>query len=325
MKTSLTLLLITTAVLGGCSSSGDSSATVQTEASASVPASTGVNVNAAANDDPSDGDDQSMAPVTASNPSDASTASTPTLNPTSPQQTEVNDDCIGVTDSEGVRFCVNPETRLFSATTADGNLWWSFVLPGDNRSNEIEAVFEYDNQIGLLADTMPELNTNNSPDSKINPYEVSLFYRGGEFISTTPLIQDLRQQDFNNAATVQHQASEQFASVVVLDSGPLPQFLMAWERGTSTGGSLYDGEIGVVLTRYDLSTGLPITQFEADADTQTMWLGLSLILMRPPTPEYRIEFLKLPGQRSSTRKLKAAIFSIDTNQCTSPETALQQS
>jgi len=122
--------------------------------------------------------------------------------------------CIGDIDTDGTSFCVNVDTRLFSATAADGTLWWSFVLPGDSASNQIEAVFVFGDKVVLLADKYPGTSALDSPSAKVNPYEISTFERSGAFLSTVSLQQDLNESNFPDDETG-HQLGQEPALVAI--------------------------------------------------------------------------------------------------------------
>lgn len=103
-------------------------------------------------------------------------ASTPVLPPR----------CVGTIDQEGTQFCVDPETRVLSATTNNGALWWSFVLPGENNSNQIESVLTTNDWLVLVADRYP-VSTHLSADQRANQYEASVFEKSGAFVRTVNL------------------------------------------------------------------------------------------------------------------------------------------
>ena len=102
--------------------------------------------------------------------------------------------CIGSIDSLNTRFCVDPDTRVFSATNEDGALWWSFTLPGTTETNQIEAVLTTEQWLIVVADRYPERNTF-TINERENQYEASLFNKSGSFVRTVPLTIDLVQGD----------------------------------------------------------------------------------------------------------------------------------
>jgi len=109
--------------------------------------------------------------------------------------------CIGVVDQNNTRFCVNPDTRLMSATLADESVWWSFTLPGENESNEVESVLVTDDWLILVADIFPQA-ISLTPGQRANQYEATVFEKTGAFVNTFPLFFDLQWSGSNNPQLV---------------------------------------------------------------------------------------------------------------------------
>jgi len=198
-------------------------------------------------------------------------ANTPDASVTAQQQWVPPEGCIGTIDTDGTYFCVYPESRSFVASNADGTEWWSFVLPGDNATNEIEAVFLYGDKVGLLADTVPGAQFQDAASSKFNPYEISLFERHGEFIYTVSLLQDMNEAKFPNDQ-VGHQVSDEKVSLVTTGNPASPHLMIGWNRKREANDASYTQFDGVV-TRYDVATGLPLAQYEEENSGTTVKLN----------------------------------------------------
>jgi len=174
--------------------------------------------------------------------------------------------CIGSRDNDGSLFCVHPDTREFSATDAAGSPLWTFTLPGDNSSNEIESVHTTDDFVVLVADLFP-LATSLTFPQRISQYEISLFEKNGAFISTLPLQIDIgrggNEQDvFPVVITAGAQSTaEPLLARTVQPSGGRPYLLLAY-RGFAINNQWGTGG----LNKFDLQTGelLSTLQFVND-------------------------------------------------------------
>lgn len=84
----------------------------------------------------------------------------------------------------GLDFCVNTQTREFSARLADSSdLYWSFVLPGQADTNKIVDITAAGEVVYLIA----QLDT----DSGFATLERSSFALSGSFMDTRPLLGEL--------------------------------------------------------------------------------------------------------------------------------------
>ena len=175
--------------------------------------------------------------------------------------------CTGAVDNENTIYCVNPETRELSATLADGSLWWSFVLPGSNDTNEIESVMVTDDWLVLVADRFP-LATSMTFEQRLNQYEASVFQKGGQFVRTISLPNSLLTSDVKNAREVAqnpvpvavHQ-SESASPLITLG-------FMPWARSLAGEGSAlatFDLSSGELLATHDY-VAQSIYQLAVDAD-----------------------------------------------------------
>ena len=203
----LAILLTTTVVLSACGGGGDSlvpeTLPIQGSTESNNEPEPDENSQASEVSEPVTGDAPSMtvdpqgtgemgqdlSPIDNSNSGDIDNAnvnltfrSTPI--PLLPPQ------CVGAIDNAGSIFCVDPETRELSATLSDGSLWWSFILPGSNDSNEVESVLVTDDWLILIADRLPSATTL-TPVQRINQYEASVFQKDGMFIQTVALMNEL--------------------------------------------------------------------------------------------------------------------------------------
>lgn len=88
----------------------------------------------------------------------------------------------------GVNYCVDHTSRLFSAMGRDGLGLWSFVLPGDNDQNAIVEVLAVDDGVAIIADKESD-SVEDEHTFENKRYEVSLFSVGGAFIDTRHLLQ----------------------------------------------------------------------------------------------------------------------------------------
>lgn len=158
--------------------------------------------------------------------------------------------CVGAIDNAGSIFCVDPETRELSATLSDGSLWWSFILPGSNDSNEVESVLVTDDWLILIADRLPTA-TALTPVQRNNQYEASVFQKDGMFIQTVALTNELMSGDSEeprevllmSAPVVAHQS----------DTGS-PQITIGFKSWAIP----LPGE-GSLLASYDLLSGEMLT------------------------------------------------------------------
>jgi len=95
--------------------------------------------------------------------------------------------CDGLLHPNGVTYCVDESTRRFSATLADGSVWWSFVLPGDNANNLVVAIIPINDNVALIANKAP-----NTPENSLyvenERFEISFFEPAGRFIDTRRLL-----------------------------------------------------------------------------------------------------------------------------------------
>lgn len=87
--------------------------------------------------------------------------------------------CDGLVHPNGQTYCVAAD-RTFAAYLADGTLWWSFLLPGENASNRILDVVAIGDNVALIAELTDE--------SENQQLEMSLFEQGGEFVDTRDLL-----------------------------------------------------------------------------------------------------------------------------------------
>ena len=172
----------------------------------------------------------------------------------------IRDSCIGAINESGIQYCVNPDTREFSATESNGNLIFSFVLPGDNASNEIESVLTVGVLVLLVADRFPRHNLL-TPAERSEQYEVSVFEQGGEFIRTNELTVDLGSVESDEAQLVIDRG-DPFdgirARVVAFQrEGSNPQLLFGWHgfRGRDNEVSRTDKWTMAGVSRFDLVTG----------------------------------------------------------------------
>ena len=95
--------------------------------------------------------------------------------------------CDGLLHPNGLTYCVDESTRLFSATQADGTVLFSFVLPGDNSNNQIIAIVPINDNVALIANKAPGI-----PENPLyienDRFEISFFEPGGRFIDTHRLL-----------------------------------------------------------------------------------------------------------------------------------------
>ncbi len=168
--------------------------------------------------------------------------------------------CIGAINESGIQYCVNPDTREFSATESNGNLIFSFVLPGDNASNEIESVLTVGDLVLLVVDRFPRQRAL-TPEERSQQYEVSVFDQGGEFIRTNELTVDLGSVESDEAQLVIDRG-DPFdgirARVVAFQrEGSNPQLLFGWHgfRGRDNEVSRTDKWTMAGVSRFDLVTG----------------------------------------------------------------------
>lgn len=85
------------------------------------------------------------------------------------------EDCM--LDQYGLYFCYQPSTRLLQSLLNTGEPFWSFNLPGSNRTNRIDGVrLTLPNRLAVVANVTTEFG---SPR-----HEVSFFTSRGEFIET---------------------------------------------------------------------------------------------------------------------------------------------
>lgn len=165
--------------------------------------------------------------------------------------------CIGSLDSQNTRFCVNPDTRLFSATREDGSVQWSYTLPGSNSTNQIETVLTTDQWLIIVADKFPELDEF-TLDQRSNQYEASLFNKNGAFIRTVPLTFNLRRNNPIEIARVNSRYSSGAfnnplpAIATETDAGN-PLLIVGWNRWR-TSSLVNRWDMGGVA-RFDLAEG----------------------------------------------------------------------
>ena len=166
--------------------------------------------------------------------------------------------CIGAVDQVSTRYCVDPDTRIFSATRDDESVWWSFTLPGETESNQIESVLTTDQWVIIIADRFPTLDTL-TPDQRANQYEASLFGKNGTFFRTVRLVLDLSL----SGSTEPGQVSSRWSSGLLND--PLrvlamesdvgnPQLVVAWNRWKTFNFSGPDWDMSGISV-FDLTSG----------------------------------------------------------------------
>jgi len=168
------------------------------------------------------------------------------------------ENCIGHVNEAGTQFCVNADTREFSATTADSLLWWSFILPGDNATNNIESVLTVGDFVLLIANRFPGIGQL-TIDQRAQQFEVSVFEDSGNFLRTIPLALSLGVAPNDEPQNVINRG-DQFsgipARVVAFQQNDAnPQLLFGWHRFRTFGGSRVHKWDLAGVSRFDLVTG----------------------------------------------------------------------
>lgn len=166
--------------------------------------------------------------------------------------------CIGSIDSANTRFCVDPETRLFSATDENGSRRWSYTLPGANDNNQIETVLTTDQWLIIVADKYPELD-NFTVEQRSNQYEASLFNKNGAFVRTVPLTIDLMVNDSGETRHVNSRFSSgalknPLAAIATESDAGNPLLVIGWNRWRTTVRPNTDWDFSAVSV-YDLASG----------------------------------------------------------------------
>ena len=204
------------------------------------------------NDNPSvDNEFDNTPPLVDSNTTQA--ASLPVLSPPPLLPTR----CIGAVNETGVVFCVNPDTREFSATSPDTGLVWSFILPGENDSNEIESVLTVGDQVLLIADRFPTMLML-TPEQRANQYEVSVFEQSGTFLRTLSLTIDLVLDGSDEEREITVRGRDPFNGIkarvsAIAGNGSNSQLLFGW-HGFRDPFAASQWDIAG-LSRFDLVTG----------------------------------------------------------------------
>jgi len=166
--------------------------------------------------------------------------------------------CIGNINEAGTQYCVNPDTREFSATTADSALWWSFTLPSDNATNSIETVLTVGDFVLLVANRFPGIRQL-TYEQRAQQFEVSVFEDSGNFLRTIPLELSLGVAPNDEPQNVIYRG-DQFsgipARVVAFQQNEAnPQLLFGWHRFRTFGGSRVHKWDLAGVSRFDLVTG----------------------------------------------------------------------
>ena len=166
--------------------------------------------------------------------------------------------CIGSIDRVNTRFCVNPDTRIFSAIREDGSLWWSYTLPGNNESNQIESVLTTEQWLIIVADKYPTLDYFTTSE-RANQYEASLFTKNGTFVRTVPLSFDLQENDTGSLRNVQSRYSSGVLNdplnVIANESDAgSPQLVVGWNRWRNGSFETNNWDFSGVSV-FDLSSG----------------------------------------------------------------------
>ena len=94
-------------------------------------------------------------------------------------------DCLLATaGNEGPFYCFSPHDRRLMRIENTGNILWQFSLPGENVSNNIEAIlFINGDEIATVADATP------SPDD--SAFDISIFKQSGSYQGTYHIIPDI--------------------------------------------------------------------------------------------------------------------------------------
>ncbi len=165
--------------------------------------------------------------------------------------------CIGSIDDLNTRFCVNPDTRLFSATREDGSVQWSYTLPGTNASNQIESVLTTDQWLIIVADKFPELDEM-TLEQRGKQYEASLFNKNGGYIRTVPLGIDLRANTtpasgFVNSGYSSGATNNRLNAIAAELANGDPLLVIGWNRWQA-GNASNEWDLGGV-TAFNLTSG----------------------------------------------------------------------
>ena len=204
------------------------------------------------NDNPSvDNEFDNVPPLVDGNTTQAATL--PVLSPPPLLPTR----CIGAVNESGVVFCVNPDTREFSKTNPDTGLVWSFILPGENDSNEIESVLTVGDQVLLIADRFPTRLLLTS-EQRANQYEVSVFEQSGAFLRTLPLSIDLVLDGSSEERQITVRGRDPFNGIkarvsAIVGNGSNSQLLFGWHGFRDPLATSQWDTAG--LSRFDLVTG----------------------------------------------------------------------
>ena len=223
-------------------------------------------------------------------------------------------DCTGVRDDDGSLFCVHPDTREFTATDSAGSTLWSFILPGDNSTNEIESVHTTDSFVVLLTDLFPLANSLTFTQ-RISQYEISLFEKNGAFIRTLPLQIDIGTGGggldvFPIILSSGAQPTAQpLLAQTVQQSGGQPYLLLAYR------GFVFDGQWATGgLNKFDLQTGelLSTLQFSGDIVRDITYDKADPDVLRVTSNErifwVTLDDLTITNDRRLARRLTSALI-----------------